>query len=477
MNNLFQTLLYQREKHRSTVLATIVWDDGSAPRGKGSQMLVGESGLLSGTIGGGAVELRAIQLAQSLLSGAAVPALHEFRLNTSGELGMVCGGDVTVLLTAAPLSDPLWDSLAAEVLRRVRDRVPGFLTLPLDGAAPRVTDDSETSDVCLSLPLPVGERALIFGAGHISRALVPLLRTVGFRPVVFDDRPGFAAPENFPQADDTLCGDFDRIGDYLTVTPEDYVVVMTNGHDHDFQVEVQLLQGSAAYVGVIGSRKKTAYVNRRLREAGITEEAIASVHTPIGTAIKAVTPEEIAVSITGEMICVRATRREAAGRCPMAAPCTDHLFLTGEKGVGKSTLIDHLLAGRTPCGFRTRRVEGVLSRPSVHLLTVPDTTPTADNLLFYCGAYSPERFDTLGVAALENRSGDVLLMDELGPAESGAEKFTAAVLAALDGELPVLGVLQQADTPFLRAVARHPRVRLVTVTPQNRDALRAALRL
>ncbi len=161
----------------------------------------------------------------------------------------------------------------------------------------------------------------------------------------------------------------------------------------------------------------------------------------------------------------------------MAAPCTDHLFLTGEKGVGKSTLIDYLLTGRTPCGFRTRRVEGVLSRPSVHLLTVPDTTPTADNLLFYCGAYSPERFDTLGVAALENRGGDVLLMDELGPAESGAEKFTAAVLAALDGELPILGVLQQADTPFLRAVARHPRVRLVTVTPQNRDVLRAALRL
>lgn len=161
----------------------------------------------------------------------------------------------------------------------------------------------------------------------------------------------------------------------------------------------------------------------------------------------------------------------------MAAPCTDHLFLTGEKGVGKSTLIDHLLTDRTPCGFRTRRVEGVLSRPSVHLLTVPDTTPTADNLLFYCGAFSPERFDTLGVAALESRSGDVLLMDELGPAESGAEKFTAAVLAALDGELPILGVLQQADTPFLRAVARHPRVRLVTVTPQNRDVLRAALRL
>ena len=321
MNTIFQTLLYQREKKRPTVLVTIVWDDGSAPRGKGSQMLVGESGLLSGTIGGGAVELHSIQLAQAMLAGEPVPVLHEFKLNKSGELGMVCGGDVTVLLTAAPLVDTAWDTVAAEVLRRVRGRIPGYLTLPMDGSAPCVTDEPETAADRLSLPLPVGERALIFGAGHIARALTPLLRTVGFRPVVFDDRPGFAVPENFPQADETICGDYERIDDYLTVTPEDYVVVMTNGHEHDFQVEVQVLRKTVAYVGVIGSRKKTAFVNQRLREAGIGEEAIASVHTPIGTAIKAVTPEEIAVSITGEMICVRATRREAAGEehhgCPM----------------------------------------------------------------------------------------------------------------------------------------------------------------
>ncbi len=321
MNTIFQTLLYQREKKRPTVLATIVWDDGSAPRGKGSQMLVGESGLLSGTIGGGAVELRSIQLAQAMLAGEPVPVLHEFKLNKSGELGMVCGGDVTVLLTAAPLVDTAWDTVAAEVLRRVRGRIPGYLTLPMDGSAPCVTDEPETAADRLSLPLPVGERALIFGAGHIARALTPLLRTVGFRPVVFDDRPGFAVPENFPQADETICGDYERIDDYLTVTPEDYVVIMTNGHEHDFQVEVQVLRKTAAYVGVIGSRKKTAFVNQRLREAGIGEETIAFVHTPVGTAIKAVTPEEIAVSITGEMICVRATRREAAGEehhgCPM----------------------------------------------------------------------------------------------------------------------------------------------------------------
>ena len=169
--------------------------------------------------------------------------------------------------------------------------------------------------------LPVGERALIFGAGHIAKALVPLLHTVGFRPVVFDDRPELATKESFPQADEVICGDFERIEDYVTIQPEDYVVIMTNGHEHDFQAEVQVLRRETAYVGVIGSRKKTAFVNRRLREAGIGEAAIASVHTPIGTAIKAVTPEEIAVSITGEMIMVRATAREAKGEvhhgCPM----------------------------------------------------------------------------------------------------------------------------------------------------------------
>ena len=321
MNNIFQTLVYQREKKNDTVLATIIWDDGSAPRGKGSQMLVGAEGLLAGTIGGGAVELKSIRLSQELLTSGGSGFIREFRLSQDGELGMACGGDVTVLFSPARLDDTRWDETAAEVLRRVRQRTPGWLVLPLDGGAPHIAETAETGEGVFSLPLPVGERAVIFGAGHIARALTPLLRTVGFRPVVVDDRPGFATAEHFPQADRTICGDFDRISDYLTLTPEDYVVIMTNGHEHDFQAEVQVLRGETAYVGVIGSRKKTAFVNQRLREAGIPEEKIAFVHTPVGTPIKAVTPEEIAVSIAGEMICVRAARREAVGEvhhgCPM----------------------------------------------------------------------------------------------------------------------------------------------------------------
>ena len=109
MNNIFQTLVYQREKKKDTVLATIIWDDGSAPRGKGSQMLVGAEGLLAGTIGGGAVELKSIRLAQELIEGGGSGFIREFRLSRDGELGMACGGDVTVLFSPARLDDARWD--------------------------------------------------------------------------------------------------------------------------------------------------------------------------------------------------------------------------------------------------------------------------------------------------------------------------------------------------------------------------------
>ena len=87
-----------------------------------------------------------------------------------------------------------------------------------------------------------------------------------------------------------------HISDYLDLTPSDYVVVMTNGHTHDFDVLRQVLQNPPAYVGVIGSRRKTAFVNQKLLECGIEKDVLSRVHAPIGTAIKAVTPEEIAVS-------------------------------------------------------------------------------------------------------------------------------------------------------------------------------------
>ena len=171
---------------------------------------------------------------------------------------------------------------------------------------------------CRFVPLVRSLISIPAGIAHMPLLRFTLLTTIGFRPVVFDDRPELANTRLFPTAEQVICGDFTRISDYLTITDEDFVVIMTSGHVRDFQVEEQTLRGDFAYVGVIGSRRKTASVNQRLLEAGIPQSSIDLVHTPIGTPILAVTPEEIAVSIAGEMIQVRAQRRGPTSHgCPM----------------------------------------------------------------------------------------------------------------------------------------------------------------
>ena len=342
LNTIFAKLLYEMEKRHDTVLVTIISEDGSAPRGVGSQMLVGEQGRILGTVGGGAVERRSKELAMTLL-GEKRSARHAFQLrkNETEDIGMVCGGDVEVLLQFISGTDSIWKTLAGKLVEQVQSRRNGWLIQRLDGGIPAllgengellagetpVSDRSLLSSggVCtedyISLPLPVGERVVIFGAGHCGEALAPVLKSVGFRVTVFDDRAEFLTPDRFPDAEERICGDFLKVKEHLELNENDYVVVMTYGHSRDFEVQEQVLRQPLAYVGVIGSRSKTASVNRRLRESGVAEEAIRSVHTPIGMDIKSVTPEEIAVSIAGELIYVRALRREQKGvfvrGCPM----------------------------------------------------------------------------------------------------------------------------------------------------------------
>lgn len=322
MRNLFAKMLYELEKKHDLMLVSILSDSGSAPRGKGAQMLLNANGRVEGTIGGGNVEFLSEKLAKELLAQKR-SARHSFPLHPgAGEIGMLCGGDVEVWMQFVDAADPRWAELAGRVTERIDRRQKGWLVQKLDGSLPEPTEEMPPEgEDCFALPLPIGERAVIFGGGHCSQALVPLLSSVGFRVTVMDCREEFAKPSLFPGAERVICGDYERIRDVLTLTEEDYVVVLTSGHTFDFAVQEQVLRGPLAYIGVIGSRSKTAAVNGRLRERGIPEEAIARVHTPIGTAIKAVTPAEIAVSIAGEMIYERALMREARGEihrgCPM----------------------------------------------------------------------------------------------------------------------------------------------------------------
>lgn len=341
MKTIFAKILYELEKKHNLMLVTIISELGSSPRGTGAQMLVGSEGRILGTVGGGPTEKLCEEMALKLIEEKR-SEIHEFRLhkNSIEDIGAVCGGDVNVYLQFIDGCSEIWKDVSKCVVSSITEKKSAWLVQHTDGSAPCVlaADGSALAgeavsvpgltaegcvlkDGCFSMKLPVGERAIIFGGGHCAYALAPLLNTVGFRVTVMDCRSEYADRERFPFAEEVICGDYGRIKDYLTINENDYIVIMTNGHSFDYDVEEQVLRVPTAYVGVIGSRGKTASVNKRLREAGVPEDAIAGVHTPIGTAIKAVTPEEIAVSIAGEMILVRATYREAAGiethGCPM----------------------------------------------------------------------------------------------------------------------------------------------------------------
>ena len=342
MDRIFAKLLSEMTRKRDTILVTISADVGSTPRGAGSQMLVSPQGRVIGTIGGGSVEDLAEHMSLVLIKEKR-SMCHVFQLHERAkeDIGMVCGGDIKVLFQFIPADSLHWVDVARFVLARVSKREPGWLLLKTDGSLPELLDGRGKallgdcvpgfdtrhgwipfqSDCHFCMSLPIGERAFLFGAGHCAQALAPMLQTVGFRVTVFDDRAVFASRENFPTADHVFVGDYTKLSDYIQFTEDDYAVIMTNGHSYDLEVQDQLLRGDFAYMGVIGARKKTAVVNQRLRDRGVPEDAISKVHTPIGMSIKAVTPEEIAVSIAGEMIYVRALRREAAGTvshgCPM----------------------------------------------------------------------------------------------------------------------------------------------------------------
>ena len=161
-------------------------------------------------------------------------------------------------------------------------------------------------------PLCHAGSVYIFGGGHVGRALVPVLATVGFRVVMYDNREELAKKENYPMASEVIFGSFSDISGKVALTANDYAVVMTPGHQADYEILSQVLGSDATYIGCIGSRHKIASTNAYLMENGIPEAELARIHAPIGLDILGQTPAEIAVSIAAEMILHRAKRSGTA---------------------------------------------------------------------------------------------------------------------------------------------------------------------
>lgn len=345
MKTIFNEILHHQNHRRDCMLLSIVGDQGSAPRVSGAHMLVNDEGRVCGTIGGGAVEFRCEQMARELLSQKR-SLLHKFSFNSSDTdaLNMICGGNVTVLFRYVPWADPRWQALVDKIMTGLDSRKACWLVDELSdielppvlvegqgapaGSLPEAVLSQLSGELPLNIdaeqrhfyaePLPRGQRVIIFGGGHISRELTPLLAHLDFRVTVFDSRPEYADPALLPGAEKTLVGDYQHIGDVLTIRPDDYIVIMTNGHVNDYDAQRFVMKYDHAYLGVIGSRAKTALLNKKLLAEGFTREQLDKVHTPIGTAIKAQTPAEIAVSIAGELILVRAEKRQSdSSTCPV----------------------------------------------------------------------------------------------------------------------------------------------------------------
>lgn len=309
------------------VMVTVTASSGATPRGAGARMLVGKSGRICGTIGGGAVEYRSEQIALTVLQEKSSRG-HDFTLTRDDvqNLGMICGGACNVFFHYLSAGDPDILALADEAEARFVRGADAWLVSDLgDGGRLYLTGKGDSAllpyltrqphrvqvgghELYIEQIVTAG-RVYVFGGGHVAQELVPVLAHVGFRCVVMDDRPEFADPALFPTAEQVILGDFHRLSDFVTIGSEDYVCVMTRGHSGDTVVQAQVLKCRPCYCGVIGSRHKAAGVRKVLKEEyGLSEEALNSVTTPIGISIGAETPAEIAISIAAQLIAHRAER-------------------------------------------------------------------------------------------------------------------------------------------------------------------------
>lgn len=339
MSDILRTLLTHLERGEPLVQATILTHEGSTPRSAGSRMLLaalpgGAVGIAAGTVGGGLMEARVMaRAAQVLADGASCIESADLSGELAAGSDMICGGRLRVFLERLEPCDlalfrrldqalglgqrclrltPLANGPAglllpgAEVLGREMDPQLELAArhAGLGIAAPIVFEAGGQGYVLE--PWAAASPLLIFGAGHVSRPTAQVAAMLGFRVTVLDDRADFANAERFPQATPKVLDSYDNCFAGLPAGPEAFVVILTRGHVHDADVLAQALRTRAGYIGMIGSRRKREAVYAHLRGQGFTEADLVRVRCPVGLDIKAETPEEIAVSISAELIACRA---------------------------------------------------------------------------------------------------------------------------------------------------------------------------
>lgn len=193
------------------------------------------------------------------------------------------------------------------------------------------------------------ERLVLLGGGHVSLALYEAALKVGFAVSVADDRPAFASYARFPEAKEVVCDSFEAALPRLNIGAGDFVCVLTRGHRDDVTCVKYLLQGTEPrYLGMIGSHRRVKGLFDLLAEEGYDRERISRIHAPIGLAIGAVTPAEIAVSILAELIAARHALPAGEGVLPQQNTDLDALRFLSDDSRPAALLLVLSSKGSTP---------------------------------------------------------------------------------------------------------------------------------
>ncbi len=259
MKNIIEKLLDCIENSEDVALVTITKMDGSGPRHSGSMMLVSADGkLLSGTIGGGGIEKRAINDATKAIKKRESISL-QYNLTPEGKnsVGMICGGSSEVFIKVFSSSD----------------------------------------------------RLIVVGGGHIGYELTYLASYLGYSTTVIDHRPEFSTPERFPHADKCICGNVKEELEKIEIRPSDSIVIITHGHKFDYDAISTVINSDARYMGMIGSRTKVKATVDKLAENGFKKATIKKIHAPIGLDIGGESPKEISIAILAEIQAVKYGRK------------------------------------------------------------------------------------------------------------------------------------------------------------------------
>ncbi len=345
MKKLIEQLCTSLRGGEDLVLVTISSQSGSTPRLAGAKMIIHRDGCIAGTIGGGLVEAQAMKEARNCFTdGHSLRRVFDLSNRDAAGTDMICGGKLELFLEFI-MADEENTTVFRTLLEAMTSgrRVTLVSSLDIDSDNRRYVIDHQGCTFHDKVPdglfaavkqvrsstsastlieyngreylisyFAIGGNVFLVGAGHVAACTAEAAARVGFRVIVVDDRIEFANRERFPLADEIkVIPSFTDCFKGYDLDGDSYLVIVTRGHMHDMEVLDQALRTKAGYIGMIGSRKKRNAIYAHLMDKGITEAQLEQVRCPIGMAIEADTPEEIAVSIVGELIYQRATGRKA----------------------------------------------------------------------------------------------------------------------------------------------------------------------